>query len=201
MATDQMSLPVRRRETSVSHRLLGTIGMLVAPMLFLEGMLYSFGYADGTKGRFVPVLGILYLVGWAASATAMRQVRVTGDNAFGKTIYLIQMAGLSLAMLFNVQEIIYSSSDENSLFFRVTDAAWPLSHLFMLVVGVAVLAAKVWRGWRTVTPFLCGLALPAFFAVGPVIGREPGGMIFGILTTCAFMLLGYAVRTSQEAEA
>ena len=84
-----------------------------------------------------------------------------------------------------------------SIFFRITDVAWPLSHMFMLVVGIFVLKAGVSRGWRKLPPFLCGLALPVTFAIGAVGGISAGGVLFGVMTAAGFMSMGYAVCTSS----
>lgn len=199
MATEQMNLPLSRQNAFLSARFLGTLGMLASPMLFAEGMLYTLGYGDSPNARFIPLLGIIYLTGWACSLTGMRQLRATGDGTLAKAVFILQLLGLFLASLFNVQEMMGANS--NNLFYRITDIAWPASHVSMLVVGVLVLKAKVWRGWRSVAPFLCGLALPAFFAASVVIERSVAGAFFSILTAVAFMLLGYAVRKDSRAAA
>lgn len=161
-------------------------------MLFLAGFLYTLG--DGPAAYIASMLGMLYLVGWAASAMGMRQLKVTGAGALAQIIFVIQLAGLSLALIFNALEMAHANPD--TFFFHVTDMAWPLSHLFMLVVGAFVLATRVWRGWRSWTPILCGLVLPIFFAARPLLGGAVAGFIFGFLTMVTFALLGYAVRTS-----
>lgn len=171
--------------------------MIGAPMLFVEGMLYAYGDGDSPNVRFIPLLGIIYPAGWACSLIGMRQLRAMGEGALSKAVFSVQLLGLFLAFLFNVQEM--TGSDPDSLFYRITDMAWPVSHVFMLVAGVLVLMAQVWRGWRSVTPFLCGLALPAFFAASALVGRGVAGYLFSILTVVAFMLLGYAVRTDNRA--
>jgi hypothetical protein len=199
MAVEQMNLSVSRQGAFQNTHLLGTLGMIASPMLFMEGMLYAFGYGDSPNARFIPLLGIIYLAGWACSLAGMRQLRATGHGTLPRVIFILQLLGLFLAFLFNVQEMTGANPD--SAFFRITDLAWPASHVFMLVVGLLVLKAKVWRGWRSVVPFLCGLALPAFFAASAVVGRGVAGFLFGILTAAAFMLLGYAVRTSSRAAA
>lgn len=199
MAVEQMSLPLSKQGAGVSARVLGTLGMIAAPMLFLEGMLYTLGYAEGQSARFIPLLGIIYLAGWACSLAGMRRLGATGHGTLAKAIFILQIVGLSLAVLFNVQEMTGASRD--TLFFRVTDMAWPASHVFMLVTGVFVLKNKVWRGWRVAAPFVCGLALPVFFAASAIIGRGIAGYVFGMLTIVAFMWLGYAVRTGDRARA
>ena len=197
MSADQISLSLPRGEATLSTRTLGTLGMIASPLLFAEGMLYSLGYAEGQNARLIPLLGIGYLAGWACSLVGMRRLRATGQGAGDLAVFIIQLLGLFLAVLFNVQEITGTNPD--SLFFLMTDLAWPASHILMLVVGALVLMAKVWRGWRIIAPFLCGLALPAFFALNAIAGIKLGGFAFGISTMIAFMLLGYAVRTGAPA--
>ncbi|HKQ52293.1 MAG TPA: hypothetical protein VJT74_08000 [Pyrinomonadaceae bacterium] len=191
MVTERIELPATQN-SYLTPRLLGTVGMVCAPMLFVSGFLYALG--DGTAALAASALGMLYLVGWAASAAGMRQLRVAGR--LSGAVFAVQLVGLSLALVFNVLEMAGANPD--TLFFRVTDMAWPVSHLFMLVVGALVLTARVWRGWRSWTPWLCGLALPVFFGARPLLGGEVGGFIFGVLTAIAFTLLGYAVRTSAR---
>lgn len=188
MATERIELRAAQN-SSLTPRLLGTIGMIGAPMLLLSFLLYALG--DGTAALMASVLGMLYLVGWAASAAGMWRLRVAGK--LSGAVFAVQLVGLSLAFAFNVLEVTRANPD--TLLFRVTDLAWPASHIFMLVVGALVLGACVWRGWRSLTPLLCGLALPVFFGVRAVLGGEFGGFIFGVLTAVTFTLLGYAVRT------
>ncbi len=189
MVTERIKLS-NAQNSSLNPSLLGTIGVVCAPMLFLSGFLYTLG--DGAAALIASVLGMLYLVGWAASAAGMRQLKVAGR--LSGAVFAVQLVGLSLAFIFNVLEVAHANPD--TLLFRVTDLAWPVSHLFMLVVGALVLGARVWRGWRSWTPILCGLTLPVFFGARPVLGGEVGGLIFGVLTAVTFALLGYAVRTS-----
>ena len=76
--------------------------------------------------------------------------------------------------------------------------AYPFSHVMFLVLGIAVVKAGVWRGWRRVPAFLVGLALPLFFSLLALFGRENANVIFPVLVTAGFFLLGYAVRTTRS---
>lgn len=192
MVTERIELPAAARGTSQGPRLLGTIGVFGAPMLLLSGLIYSLGPEGGAWALVASVLGMLYLIGWAASAAGMRRLKVAGR--LSGAVFAVQLVGLSLALIFNVLEV--ARANPETLFFRITDLAWPVSHLFMLVVGTLVLAARVWRGWRSWAPLLCGLALPIFFGARPLLGGQVAGLLFGVLTAVAFTLLGYAVRTS-----
>jgi len=173
--------------------------MLASPALLIEGLFITFVYqGESLNGRVVGLLGIIYTIGWACSLTGMRQLKVLGKNLLGEILFVVQMTGVTLAFTQSLMEITQLNIDDQNLLFQITDAAWPLSHLFMIVIGIYVLASKAWRGWRSVTPLLCGLALPVFFALAALGAKAIGIFIFGAATTIAFMLLGYAVRTSNE---
>lgn len=185
---------------SLSARALGTFGMLASPLMLVSMFIYM-TYGDEANGnRLASVAQIFYIFGWICSATAMRSQRITGDGAAAKIVFVVQMILLTLAALLNVQEIIFGKLDALSFLFIVTDAGYPLSHLFMLVVGGFVLKAKVWRDWRRFAPLLCGLALPATMLAGAFLPREAGGMLFGAWTLAAFLMLGYAVRIGGNEE-
>ena len=90
---------------------------------------------------------------------------------------LIQLVGLVLAFLFGFFEATGLLGSE-SLVFNVTDAAWPLSMLWMIVVGVTVIAAKRLSGWQRFVPLLCPLWLPIAItlsiAFGDTLGASSG---------------------------
>lgn len=185
-------------------RLLGTIGMIMSPMLALGPILFQ-DQPDQPNHPLETVLGLLFLGGWACSAVGMRLVRATGGGTPGRVVFAVQMIGLLLAAIFNLLELV--RFDQQSPLWAITDAAWPLSVVFMIVVGLLTLRAGIWRGWRRLTPLLCGLSLPLAFAVsaaaGAVVGEAAAGpamlATFGLFTTVAWLLLGYAVRTSDRA--
>ncbi|MDQ3799351.1 MAG: hypothetical protein M3384_07875, partial [Acidobacteriota bacterium] len=140
--------------------------------------------------------GILYLLGAAASATAMRNMRVTGSGRGAAILYAVQMTGLFLAMIFDVFQYVAPHLRGTPLFF-ITDMAYPFSHVLMIVVGVAVVRAGVWRGWRRIPAFLVGLALPLFFGGWALFGRVESSFVFPLFVTVGFFLLGFAIFTSK----
>ncbi|HEV7860573.1 MAG TPA: hypothetical protein VGO91_18285 [Pyrinomonadaceae bacterium] len=198
MAVEEINIPFHRQGTFLSLRLLGACGMIGAPMMLVEGLYrYLAHMADNQNNQIDGVLGLIYIGGWMCSAIGMRRLRVTGSGIWGMSVSAVQMVGLLLAGLWSMQEIVHFNALAGSELFSITDAAWPLSHLFMLVVGGFVLGAGVWHGWRRVPAFLCGLALLAFFIASAVGVREVGLVLFPVMTMIGFMSLGYAVRTSR----
>jgi hypothetical protein len=84
--------------------------------------------------------------------------------------------------------------DQSTLFYHITDIAWPFSHAFMLVVGITVLVARVLPGWQRVAPLLCGLVLPLSFIAAILAGDLALRVTFAVGTAVTFALLGWSVR-------
>jgi hypothetical protein len=88
---------------------------------------------------------------------------------------------------------------QNALSYQVVDAAWPASHLFMLVTGAAVILAGTLRGWRRFAPVLCGLSIVLCGLVIGFTGAELiGRALFAIATAGSFALLALAVRGAWQ---
>jgi len=184
-----------------SNRLLGAIGMILSPMLFLASFFFAPQFEQPSPYPFLAGLGgVLYLLGAMASATGMRSLRVTGKGKGARVLYFVQMTGLLLAMCFDVLENSAPQLRETTVFF-ITDMAYPFSHILMIIVGIAVIRAKVWRGWHRIPAFLVGFALPSFIGLSVAFGRENANFIFPLMVTTGFFLLGLAVfttKTNQE---
>ena len=197
MSVPEISLPLKRESAVTSYRRLGTIGMICAPALYFSSFFYSNNFDQPNPNQiFASIFGVLYVCGAVASAIAMRRLRLTGKGIGSAILFAIQIAGLFLAMMCDVLEYAAPNMKQTSLFF-VTDAAYPFSHLLMIIVGIAVVRAGVWRDWRRIPAFLCGFALVLFFALGSTIGREIAGDVFIGLVTLGFFSLGFAVRTTK----
>jgi hypothetical protein len=187
--------------TAWSIRRLGALAMLGAPMLLAEMIVFIASDHPNRNSPFVGVTGLFYLAGWICSLVALRRLGVLGSSVASRIAYAIQLLLIAAAAVFSVEELIYGSSERIPLF--VLDAAWPLSHTFMLVTGGFAIGAGVWKGWRRVAPFLPGLKIPVFLLLmwlGMGNGRGPAGYIQAFYASLAFLLLGYAVFTSADSD-
>ena len=101
-----------------------------------------------------------------------------------------------LAFLFGLFEATGLLGSE-SLVFNITDAAWPLSMLWMIVLGVTVIVAKRLSGWRRFVPLLCPFWLPIAI-VGSIAFGATGGFVGGGYATVLWALLGYIVVCSAS---
>ncbi len=198
MTVQQMVLQDSSRQSFISNRTLGALGMILSPMLAF-GWLFHAPHPDQPPAYRLGACGggFLFLVGARARATAMRRLRVTGSGTGAKVLYVVQAIGLFLAMWFDILEYAAPQLRQTTLFF-LTDMAYPFSHMLMIIVGIAVIRAGVWRGWRRSGAFLVGLALPFFLALMAVVGHANASFVFPSMVTTGFFLLGLAVFTTKS---
>jgi hypothetical protein len=176
----------------VNNQTLGTIAMICAPALLIEGLLVR----GGENAAITGIASMVFMVGWICSNIGMQRMQATGIGGWGHAVLIIQLVGLVLAFLFGFFEAT-GLLGRDSVIFNVTDAAWPLSMLWMLVVGITVIAANRLSGWRRVVPLLCPLWLLVALGGGAVLG-DVGGYIGLAWSAVAWALLGYVVRNTGE---
>ena len=176
----------------MSNRTLGTIAMICAPALLVEAILRG-----GEENALITgIAGMVFMAGWICSNVGMQRMRAAGTGNWGRAVLLVQLVGLSLALLFGFVEAT-GLFDENDAVFVVTDAAWPLSMLWMLVVGITVIVARRLSVWQCFIPVLCPFWLPLAF-LGAIAFGEMGGLIGLGYAAVLWALLGYIVRVSRE---
>ncbi len=183
----------------MNTRLLGIAGMISAPMLLVEGILNGFQQVE--VNQLIGVLSLIYSGGWMCSVIGLRRLSATGSRVPGKAILVVQLVLLALAIAWALIHVANPSPNKDSVIYQITDVAWPLSHVFMLVVGIAALVARVLPRWQRITPLLCGLALPGAILGGVVGGELTGAIAFGVHTAVAFLLLGYTVFSTERGAA
>ena len=106
---------------------------------------------------------------------------------------MIQLVGLVMAFMFEFFEATRLLGRE-SIIFNATDAAWPLSMLWMLVVGVSVIVARRLSGWQRFVPLLCPFWLPIALIASVALGDDVVGELIGFgIAAVLWMLLGYVV--------
>jgi uncharacterized membrane protein len=176
----------------MNNRTLGTIAMICAPALLVEGIL-----SQGSENALITgIAGMVFMLGWICANTVMRRMRAAGTGKWGRAVLLIQLVGLVLAFTFGFFEAT-GLLGWDSIIFNVTDAAWPLSMLWMLVVGITVIRAKRMTGWHRIVPILCPFWLLLALGSWAVFGDTSGyiGLAWSAVT---WALLGYIVRESSE---
>lgn len=177
----------------MNNWLLGTIAIICAPALLIEELLLR-----GQENA--PITGIasmLFMAGWICSNIGMWRMRATGTGKWGRAVLLVQLVGLVLAFMFGLFEAT-GLLDRESIVFNVTDAAWPLSMLWMIVVGVTVIVTKRLSGWQRFVPLLCPLWLPIAITLSIALGDTVGGIVGFGYAAVLWALLGYVVVRSDS---
>ncbi len=171
----------------MNNQTLGIVAMICAPALLVEGLLLR-----GEENAVVTgVASMVFMAGWICANAGMWRMRATGAGLLGRAVLLVQLVGLVLAFLFGLFKATGLLGGE-SIVFTVTDAAWPLSMLWMLVVGGAVIAAGTLEGWRRFVPVLCPFWLLVAIG-GSVAFGEAGGHIGAGYSAVTWALLGLVV--------
>lgn len=163
------SAAATERGATPLHRVLGTLGMLGSPFLFLS--VAANGFQQGGSNRLGAALGLVFVVGWFSSVLGLRALGAAGGRLPGTILLGLELVGVALAGLFQIYEFVAPGSD--SLLYTVTDLAWPLSML---------------------TPLIAALWLPLGIVEPGTIGVPAGLVIGGVHTMIGWFLLGYAVR-------
>jgi hypothetical protein len=180
---------------AVPVRILGVVGLICSPALFAVYLMG--GFDNPAPPRSAIIAQLLFLVGWLSSLVGLVSLSATGHGA-GRYLLWAQVCGVALACTQELQDLLLPAPDHAALLYRLADAAWPLSVLFMIVVGIVVSRAGVLTGWRRFTPILCGVSLPLSLLSAVVAGRLAMGPVFGIATMGAWGALASALITAPQ---
>lgn len=177
-----------------AQRFFGLLGMIASPLFLVYVM--TTGMNETTL--LGSTLGLLFQLGCLACAAGLFVTQATGDSAVSRGILVMQMTLHTLAAIFQVLE--YKGIAQDSLFFTITDIAWPLGFFFMLVTGGAVIRARRLQGWQRYVALACAFPLPVTMLSGALIGEELGGYLFGVGLFVTYLLLALTVFRYNEAE-
>ena len=167
--------------------------MLCAPGMLVDATIRrALGVSGDQVTPVTSVVGLIYIIGWVASMIGFRRLRLTGDGVSARVVFALQMIGLTLAATQQFMELSPPSSTRYPGIFGICDTAWPISHLFMLVVGGMVLAKARVQGPTRFAPLGCGLALPLTAVLAP-LNHYAFVFGFGVITTLCFGLVGLTV--------
>jgi hypothetical protein len=170
-------------------RILGTIGMVTSPFLFLS--FAANGFKDGDSNQLGAALGLVFSLGWFSSALGLYLLGATGRRLPARILLGIEVVGTILASIFQVYEFLAPGSD--SILYTITDIAWPLSMLTLLITGIVAIFARRFEGWLRFTPLFAALWLPLAIVELPLLGQTAGQALGGLHTTLGWFLIAYAV--------
>ena len=174
----------------MNFKLLGVIAIICAPFLYIDSSVTAKNSWSWQSGLF----DFIYMLGWMGSIAALHKMKAFGTSKFAKIAVIIQFVFLSLAQVWNVWLIVGAS---DSLLFHMLDMCWPLSNIWMIVIGITALRAKRLEGWKRYVPLLVGLWFPVAVVPAITIGFY---YLAGPYSAIAFALLGLVVYKSNDKE-
>ena len=175
----------------MNFKVLGIIAIICAPFLYVDFATSTPNVSTWKTGFF----GFIYMVGWLCSVFALQRMQILGKTKFAKIAFIIQFVLLALAQIWNIW--VMFGSDYNNLLFRILDMCWPLSNIWMLVIGITAVKAKKLLGWKRYVPLIVGLWFPLMIIPAMVTGFF---FLAGPYSAIAFVLLGFIVYKSREEE-
>jgi len=175
---------------------LGAFAMLGGSALFVAWL--AEGFQPPTASPLTVSAQLLFLLGWSASVFGLRRIRAAGPGR-GQVLLAIQLSLLAVAATQELQDLFLAPEQRIQPMYNAADAAWPLSVIFMLPVGIAVARAGVVRGWHRFVPGFCGVTLPVALLTSFLFGQQLLVPVFGVLTAIAWVTLGYVVLRQGHA--
>lgn len=181
-----------------TNKFMGTCGMMAAP--FLTFLLLSGQAANADNTSIGGLFGLIYMLGWQCSIIGLIQLQAAGTRKKDNILFYIQLFLLTIANIWNIWVIIDPTN--TSTFFFVLDLFWPLSNLFMLVLGIVIARKGILKGWRRYVVLGVGLWLPFALGTSLLLGRDSHfayypGALYSIV---AWTLLGWMVYEGDEEE-
>ncbi|NTS39936.1 hypothetical protein HRG84_03390 [Flavisolibacter sp. BT320] len=179
----------------MNTRTLATIGLLGAPFLLIDSM--RNGLDPFQSNSVSGLLNLVYITAWMCSVVALKQVGAFGEGRFGRILFAVQMAFLTLANCWNLYECIEPRA--GTTLYTILDLFWPLSNLCMLVTGITIYAKNVLTGWQRLMPLLVGLWLPFVVVLWALFSRTQGVLLVGNLySAVTWSLMAVAITSLAE---
>lgn len=183
----------------LGHRTLGALGMLASPLMLVEGLRYDF--AQSRMDLWTSLGGVAYMLGVLSSVVALRRRRASGDGRFATGLHRFQLVAIVAATCWSAAFVVTgpNGSQRWRWLWNAGDAAWPLTHLSVLALGILILTTGRLTRWHRFGALVAGLALPSFFALAAMpVPRPVAAASFGVLTAVGFFGLGWAVLTAER---
>ena len=170
-------------------RLLGLLGMAFSPCFLL--MITTTGDPQHSLFRLGSFAGLLFTIGWFSNVLGLLQLRATGKRLPGKILLGVELVGVTLAAIFQVFE--FTGFGQGTVFHTITDIAWPLSMLTLLIIGIAIAIIGGLRGAARFVPIIAPIWLPLSILAGIALGEQASLIISGIVATLGWFLTGYVI--------
>ncbi len=175
----------------MNFKVLGIIAIICAPFLYIDFATSVPNVTSWKTGLF----GFVYMIGWMCSIVALQRMAILGRTKWSKIAFAVQLSLLTFAQVWNIWIILGPSYD--NILFKILDMCWPLSNIWMLVIGITAVRAKKLQTWKRFVPLFVGLWFPLTVVPAVTMGFF---VLAGPYSAVAFALLGLLVYKAGEDE-
>jgi hypothetical protein len=114
---------------------------------------------EGANSRLELTGSFAFQVGILGLIAALWSTHATGAGRWGRAVLSVQTVLVLLAIGWTVPHLFEPNMDDQGIIVAL-DAAWPLSMLWLIVVGATVARARRWPGSMRWAPLVASLWFP-----------------------------------------
>jgi len=114
---------------------------------------------EGANSRLELVGSFAFQIGVLALVTALWATEGTGTSRWGRAVLVVQAVLVLLAMGWTIPHLFDPNMASDGIMLAL-DAAWPLSMLWLIVLGIKVARARRWPGTLRWAPLIASLWFP-----------------------------------------
>lgn len=152
---------------------------------------------EGANSRLELAGSFAFQIGVLALVTAVWVTEGTGSRRWGRAVLVVQAVLVVLAVGWTLPHLFEPNIASDGIMLAL-DAAWPLSMLWLIVLGVTVARARRWPGVLRRAPLIASLWFPvSILALGA--GEWPGLIISSVWLAATYVPMGLLVAGRAEA--
>lgn len=164
---------------STGHAVAAGVLLVAGPLVWASSFLTMPDLGDDEVYAYDMATSVFFLLALAALASVMRAARATGTGK-GRWLPLVPMVLAPFGIASSLGTLPYETYDAAPTWVAVTDPAWPLTQLAMLVCAVAVARVGRWHGPLRWLPLAGALWLPVVGAAQAALGEDGMAVVFTV---------------------
>lgn len=193
------SVPAAGGGPSRLHAVAAGVLLVGGPLVWASSFLAKPDHlGDDEVYAYDMATSVFFLLALAALASVARSARATGTGK-GRWLPVVPMVLAPLGIASSLGNIPYETYDAAPTWVAVTDPAWPLTQLAMLVCAVAIARVGRWRGALRWLPLAGALWLPVVGAAQAALGDDGMAVVFTIWMAGTYCAIGALLCARPDA--
>lgn len=144
--------------------------------------------ADGANSRLELTGSFAFQLGILGLILALWATNATGEGRWGRAVLSVQTVLVLLAIGWTVPHLFEPNMNDAGIIVAL-DAAWPLSMLWLIVVGATVARARRWPGRMRWAPLVASLWFPVTI-LASAAGEWASLVVSSLWLTATYAALG-----------